>query len=285
MTPLRRRMIEDMKLKNLAPKTIEAYTMRVAAFARHFGRSPAVLSREEVRSYLLHLVQEKHVSWSVFNQTVAALRFLYEVTLDREGVMVRIRCPKQPKRLPIVLSLDEMARFFAAVIGIKHRVILMTAYGAGLRHSEVVALRVEDIDSHRMVLRIRQGKGRKDRYVMLSPRLLALLREYWMVARPTDWLFPGDVPGHHITGGSVHRICVQAARAAGLGKHVTLHTLRHSFATHLLEAGTDIRTIQMLLGHRNLKTTAIYTHVSPTAVEKTRSPLDLLGPLPGELHP
>jgi integrase/recombinase XerD len=282
MTPLRRRMIEDMKLKNLAPRTIEVYTMRVAAFARHFGRSPAVLSREEVRSYLLHLVQEKHVSWSVFNQTVAALRFLYEVTLDREGVMVRIRCPKQPKRLPIVLSLDEMARFFAAVIGIKHRAILMTAYAAGLRHSEVVALRVEDIDSHRMVIRVRQGKGRKDRYVMLSPRLLALLREYWKVARPTDWLFPGDVPGHHITGQSVHRACVQAARDAGLGKHVTLHTLRHSFATHLLEAGTDIRTIQVLLGHRNLKTTAIYTHVSPTAVENTPSPLDQLGPLPGE---
>jgi integrase/recombinase XerD len=169
-------------------------------------------------TYLLHLVQEKHVSWSVFNQTVAALRFLYEVTLDRAGVMVRIRCPKQPKRLPIVLSLDEMARFFAAVIGIKHRAILMTAYGAGLRHSEVVALRVEDIDSHCMVLRVRQGKGRKDRYVMLSPRLLALLREYWKVARPTDWLFPGDVPGHHITGRSVHRVCVQAARDAGLGK-------------------------------------------------------------------
>ncbi len=235
-------------------------------------------------TYLLHLVQEKHVSWSVFNQTVAALRFLYEVTLDRAGLMVRIRCPKQPKRLPIVLSLslDEMARFFAAVIGIKHRAILMTAYAAGLRHSEVVALRVEDIDSHRMVIRVRQGKGRKDRCVMLSPRLLALLREYWKVARPTDWLFPGDVPGHHITGQSVHRACVQAARDAGLGKHVTLHTLRHSFATHLLEAGTDIRTIQVLLGHRNLKTTAIYTHVSPTAVENTRSPLDQLGPLPGE---
>ena len=145
-----------------------------------------------------------------------------------------------------------------------------------------MALRVEDIDSHRMVLGVRQGKGRKDRYVMLSPRLLALLREYWKVARPTDWHFPGDVPGHHITGQSVHRACVQAARDAGLGKHVTLHTLRHSFATHLLEAGTDIRTIQVLLGHRNLKTTAIYTHVSPTAVENTRSPLDQLGPLPGE---
>lgn len=285
MTPLRQRMIEDMKLRNLAPRTIAVYTTRAAAFARHFGRSPEVLGREEIRSFLLYLVREKHVSWSVYNQTVAALRFLYEVTLDRHGVMVRVPCPKQPKKLPTVLSLDEMARFFGAVLGVKHRAILMTAYAAGLRISEVVALRVDDVDSQRMILRVRQGKGRRDRNVMLSPRLLALLREYWKVAKPTEWLFPGEVPGRPITAGSVHRICVQAARAAGLGKHVTIHTLRHSFATHLLEAGTDIRTIQVLLGHRNLKTTAVYTHVSPTAVEATRSPLDRLGPLPGESQP
>jgi integrase/recombinase XerD len=285
MTPLRQRMIEDMKLRNLAPRTIAVYTARAATFARHFGRSPEALGREEVRSFLLHLVREKHVSWSVYNQTVAALRFLYEVTLDRHGVMVHVPCPKQPKRLPTVLSLDEMARFFGAVLGVKHRAILMTAYAAGLRISEVVALRLDDIDSQRMILRVRQGKGRRDRNVMLSPRLLALLRQYWKVARPTEWLFPGEIPGQPITVGSVHRICVQAARAAGLGKHVTIHTLRHSFATHLLEAGTDIRTIQVLLGHRNLKTTAVYTHVSPTAVEATRSPLDRLGPLPGESPP
>ncbi len=233
MTPLRQRMIEDMKLRNLSPRTIEAYVMRAAGFARHFGRSPPALGREEVRSYLLHLVQEKKVSWSVYNQTVAALKFLYEVTLNREGVMVRVRCPKQPKKLPTVLSLDETARFFAAILSVKHRAILMTAYAAGLRLSEVVSLRVEDIDSQRMVIRVRQGKGRKDRNVMLSPRLLALLREYG----------------------------------------------------NLLEAGTNIRTIQMLLGHRNLKTTAIYTHVSPTAVEATQSPLERLAPLPGEPQP
>jgi integrase/recombinase XerD len=285
MTPLRRRMIEDMRLKNLATRTIEIYTGRVVAFARHFGRSPDALGREEVRSFLLHLVQEKHVCWSTYNQTVAALRFLYEVTLERQGVMVRIPCPKQPKRLPIVLSLEETARFFAAVLSIKHRAILMTAYAGGLRISEVVALRVDDIDSQRMVIRVRQAKGRKDRNVMLSPRLLALLRAYWKVARPTEWLFPGGVPGRPITVGSVHRICVQAAHAAGLGKHVTIHTLRHSFATHLLEAGTDIRTIQMLLGHRNLKTTAIYAHIAPTAVESTQSPLDRLAPIPGEPQP
>ena len=269
MTPLRQRMIEDMKLRNLSLRTIETYVMRAAGFARYYGRSPAALGREEVRAYLLHLVQQKKVSWSVYNQTVAALRFLYEVTLNREGVMVRVRCPKQPKKLPTVLSLDETARFFAAILSVKHRAILMTAYAAGLRLSEVVGLRVEDIDSQRMVIRVRQGKGRKDRNVMLSPRLLTLLREYWKAAKPTDWLFPGEVPGNPITDGSVNRICAQAARAAGLGKHVTVHTLRHSFATHLLEGGTNIRTIQMLLGHRNLKSTAIYMHVSPAAVEAT----------------
>jgi site-specific recombinase XerD len=278
-------MIEDMKLRNLAPKTIEVYVSRVASFARYFGRSPEALGREEVRSYLLHLVHEKHVCWSSFNQTVSGLRFLYEVTLGREGVLVHIACPKQPKKLPVVLSLEEVARFFAAIVGLKQRAILMTAYAAGLRVSEVVALRVDDIDSQRMVLRIRQAKGRRDRYVMLSPRLLAVLREYWKAARPAEWLFPGDIPGRPLTAGTVRRVCVQAARDAGLGKHVTVHTLRHSFATHLLEAGTDLRTIQVLLGHRNLKTTAVYTHISPLAVETTRSPLDQLGPLPGEPHP
>jgi len=285
MTPLRRRMIDDMQLRNLAPRTIKAYVSRVGTFARHFGRSPEALGPDDVRAYLLHLVQVKHVSWSVYNQTVAALKFLYEVTLERQGVMQRIRCPKQPKKLPTVLSTGEITRFFAAILGLKHRAILMTAYAAGLRISEVVALRIDDIDSQRMVIRVRQAKGRKDRYVMLSPRLLALLRDYWKVARPTQWLFPGDVPPHPITAGAVHHICVQAARAAGLGKHVTVHTLRHSFATHLLEAGTDIRTIQTILGHRNLKTTAIYTHVSPAAVEATQSPLDRLATLPGEPRP
>jgi site-specific recombinase XerD len=285
MTPLRRRMIDDMQLRNLAPRTIDAYARRVAAFARHFGRSPDALGPEDVRAYLLHLVQEKHVSWSLYNQTVAALKFLYEVTLERPGVLHRIKCPKQPKTLPTVLSTEEVTRFFAAIRGLKHRAILMTAYAAGLRISEVVALRPDDIDSQRMVIRVRQAKGRKDRYVMLSPRLLGLLREYWKAARPTGWLFPGEVPGRPISGKAVQSSCARAARTAGLGKHVTVHTLRHSFATHLLEAGTDIRTIQVLLGHRNLKTTAIYTHVAPTAGETTRSPLDRLAALPGVPQP
>jgi site-specific recombinase XerD len=285
MTPLRSRMIEDMKLKNLSARTINIYVRRVIKFAEHFGRSPKQLGRDDVRSYLLHLIREKKVSWSVYNQTLAAMRLLYEVTLGRKDVLERIPFPKQPKRLPVVLSLDEVTRVFARLGDIKHRAILITAYAAGLRLSEVIGLRVDDIDSKRMVIRVRQAKGRKDRYVMLSPRLLALLREYWKVVRPTDWLFPGNVPGKSVTGKAVHNVCVRAAEDAGLSKHVTVHTLRHSFATHLLEAGTDLRTIQVLLGHSKLETTAIYTHVSPAAVQATRSPLDQLGPLPGESRP
>ena len=285
MTPLRRRMIEDMELKNLSTKTVNTYVARVYNFAAHFGRSPERLGHDDVRAYLLFLIQEKKVSWSVYNQTRCALRFLYEVTLGRKDVLERIPFPKQAKRLPVVLSTDEVAAFFAALVDVKHRAILMTAYAAGLRLSEVIGLRVDDVDSKRMVIRVRQAKGRRDRYVMLSPRLLALLREYWKLERPTDWLFPGDVPGNSITGKAVHKICVRAAEDAGLGKHVTVHTLRHSFATHLLEAGTDIRTIQILLGHRKLETTAIYTHVSPAAVEATQSPLDRIQPLPGEARP
>jgi integrase/recombinase XerD len=285
MTPLRRRMIEDMKLKNLSARTINTYVSRVYNFATHFGRSPERLGRDDVRAYLLFLIQEKNVSWSVYNQTLCALRFCYEVTLGRKDVLERIPFPKQATRLPVVLSTDEVAAFFAALVDVKHRAILMTAYAAGLRLSEVIGLRVDDVDSKRMVIRVRQAKGRRDRYVMLSPRLLALLREYWKLERPTDWLFPGDVPGNPITGKAVHKICVRAAEDAGLGKHVTVHTLRHSFATHLLEAGTDIRTIQILLGHRKLETTAVYTHVSPAAVEATQSPLDRIQPLPGEARP
>jgi integrase/recombinase XerD len=285
MTPLRQRMIEDMGLRNLSPRTIEVYVRRVAAFARHFGKSPELLGPPEIRTYLVHLVRERHVSWSYYNQTVAALRFLYNVSLGRDELLKRIACPKLPKKLPVVLSPDEVVRFFQAVPGLKHRALLMTAYAAGLRISEVVALTVEDIDSRRMVLRVRQGKGRKDRYVMLSPRLLEVLRAYWKAARPAHWLFPGQVEGRPLTAGSAHRVCVQASHAAGLGKHVTVHTLRHSFATHLLEAGTDIRTIQLLLGHRELRTTAIYTHVAPATLETTPSPLDRLAPLPGEARP
>jgi site-specific recombinase XerD len=269
-------MIEDMRLRNFAPGTVAVYVNCVARFARHFGKSPGLLGPDDVRAYLLHLIEQRRSSWSYYNQNLQALRFLYNVTLDRDWVLKHLACPKRPKRLPVVLSGEELVRFFAAIDGLKHRASLMTAYAAGLRVSEVAALRVEDIDSRRMVIRVRQGKGSKDRYVMLSPKLLGLLRAYWKAARPRVWLFPGSDPGRPITTSAVRKACQRAREAAGLGKHVTVHTLRHSFATHLLEAGTDLRTIQVLLGHHSPRTTAVYTHVSPAAVRATASPLDRL---------
>jgi integrase/recombinase XerD len=199
MTPLRRRMIDDMSLRNLAPKTIESYVQRVSGFARYFKTSPEHLGPDHVRAYLLHLVHERRLSWSHFNQVRSALRFLYSVTLKQEWVMQDIVCAKKPRSLPVVLSLDELTRFFAAITNLKHRAILMTAYAAGLRLSEVTHLRVADIDSQRMVIRVRQGKGQKDRYVMLSQKLLVVLREYWRVARPQDYLFPGVQPDRPIS--------------------------------------------------------------------------------------
>jgi site-specific recombinase XerD len=286
MTPLRQRMIEDMKLRNYAPLTIKVYVERVVTFAKHFGKSPRRLGAADVRAYLLFLVQEKHASWSYYGQAISALRFLYRTTLGKKWVLEGVVSPKKPKMLPVVLSPAEVTQFFEAVTGLKHRAILLTAYAAGLRVSEVVALRVEDIDSRRMVIRIRQAKGQKDRYVMLSPRLLTILREYWKAARPTQFLFPGNIPDRPITTRTVEKACRDAREAAGLGKHVTVHTLRHSFATHLLEAGTDIRIIQVLLGHRSLRTTAVYTHVSAATLEATQSPLDrLASPTEGRPQP
>jgi site-specific recombinase XerD len=276
MTPLRRRMIDDMTLRNLAPRTIQAYVERVADFTRHFGISPEHLGPDQIRTYLLHLAQQRRVSWSHFNQTRSALRFLYRVTLARDWVVEGVVCPKQPRKLPVVLSLDEVAQFFAAITNLKHRAILITAYAAGLRVSEVVGLRCDDIDSRRMVIRLRQAKGRKDRYVMLSPRLLTLLRSYWKAVRPKDYLFPGRHPDRPIAPRTVQLVCQTALSVSGLKKRVSPHTLRHSFATHLLEGGTDLRTIQILLGHRSLNSTARYTHVATAALRSTRSPLDRL---------
>jgi integrase/recombinase XerD len=275
MTPLRRRMIQDMQLRNFAPRTITVYVNCVARFARHFAESPELLGPDDVRAYLLHLIEQQQ-SWGYYNLHLQALRFLYNVTLGRPEVIEHLPCPKRPKRLPVVLSPEEVTRFFAAVARLNHRALLITAYAAGLRVSEVAALRVEDVDSQRMVLRVRQGKGRTDRYVMLSPKLLELLRAYWKAARPKTWLFPGLDPDRPISAAAVMKACRQAWRASGLEKHVTVHALRHSFATHLLEAGTDLRTIQVLLGHQSPRTTAVYTHVSPDALRATASPLDRL---------
>jgi site-specific recombinase XerD len=276
MTPLRKRFIEDMELIGLSDNTQLAYIRAVAQFALFFGKSPEQLGREEIRTYLLYLLRKKRVSKSTYRQVLSALRLLYRTTLGKDWLIEGIRHPRSEQKLPVVMSMDEVDRFFDALESLKHRAILMTAYGAGLRVSEVVALRVTDIDSERMMIRVFQGKGRKDRYVMLGREVLAVLREYWKAARPKDFLFPGRGKSGHITTSVVHRAVKRAMHKAGLTKNISTHTLRHSFATHLLENGTDLRIIQMLLGHRSLKTTAVYTHVSRKRLESTRSPLDLL---------
>jgi site-specific recombinase XerD len=278
MTPLRQRMREDMQMRNLSPNTQTVYLRAVARFALHYHKPPDQLGVQEVRTYLIHLINERQVAPSTFNLVRCALRFFYTVTLNRAWVLDRIVCQKEPKQLPVVLSSEEVRALFAATRRLKSRALLMTLYAAGLRVSEVTALQVTDIDSQRMAIRVRQGKGNKDRYVMLSPILLGVLREYWRKYRPTTWLFPGATPDRPMTSQAVRCLCVTAGRRARLNKRISPHTLRHTFATHLLEAGTDIRTIQALLGHRSLRTTALYTYVSLDKVAATKSPLDLLQP-------
>ena len=276
MTPLRRRMTEDMTVRNLSPYTQRNYLFAIARFARHFDTSPADLGPEHLRAYLNHLIVQKVSSW-YFNINVAALRFLYTITLERDWVLAKLPFQKRPRKLPTVLSIEEVTRFLASIPEGKMRTVLVTAYAAGLRVFEVVALRVCDIDNKRMVLRIADGKGSKERLVMLSPRLLELLRIYWKAEHPrSEWLFPGRDPDQHISIRRVQLACQIARESAGIGKHITMHTLRHSFATHLLEAGTDVCTIKLLLGHRSLSTTARYLHVATNTVCAVPSPLDRL---------
>ena len=276
MTQLRQRMIEDLHIRNFSPHTIEAYIRCVAKFAQHFGTSPDQLGPEHVRDYQLFLLQQQKSSWAVLNQTVCALRFFYQQTLGRKQMIDFIPFPKPVKKLPVVLSQAEISALLQATRNLKHRTILSTLYATGLRVSEAANLRVSDIDSGRQLIAVRQGKGRKDRFVILSPTLLELLRRYWRAYRPTPYLFQGDIPGRPISRDGIHYTCQKAATAANLTKPVSPHTLRHCFATHLLEAGTDLRTIQLLLGHTSLRTTAIYLHVSNLALRSTTSPLDLL---------
>ena len=275
ISPLRRRMLEDMTVRNLSPATQQSYIYAVAKFSRHFHRSPERLDAEDVRAYQLHLIAQRR-SWSHINQTVSALRFFYGVTLGRPDANERIVAAREPQRLPVVLSGEEVVRFLEAVPVLRNRVALTTAYGAGLRVAEVAALETAAIDSSRMLIRIVEGKGGKDRYVMLSPQLLQILRTYWRLARPGRWLFPGQDPAQPVSVATLQEACREAARRAELGKPVTVHTLRHSFATHLLEAGTDIRIIQALLGHARLSTTARYTQVATHLIADTASPLDRL---------
>lgn len=285
MTPLRQRFSDDLRLRNYAPRTIGTYVSRVAAFARHFGRSPDQLGPEDIRTFQLHLL-EQHVSWSSFNQAVCALRFLYGTTLGRPEQLPMIPYGKRPKRLPSVLAPQEVLRLIEAADAGRDRVFVQVAYGCGLRLSELVHLQVTDIDSARMVVHVRQGKGAKDRLVPLSDRLLEELRAYWRLYRPAIWLFPGDKPGQPISGSNMQRRFRKLVQRVGLTKPCSLHTLRHSYATHLLEAGVDLLRLKMLLGHRTLETTARYLHVSTDRLRQTPSLLDLLVlPRPADASP
>ena len=273
MSPLRRRMIEDMTIRKFAPKTQHDYLQRVKNFTAYLGRSPDTASSEDVRRYQLHLTA-RGVGVPTVNQTVSTLRFFFKVTLARPDLVERTAFVREPRKLPVVLSPEEVVRLLDAAPSLKYKAALSVAYGAGLRASEVVALKVSDIVSQRMVIRVEQGKGRKDRYVMLSPHLLDLLRAWWKLARPQGWLFPGQNRLNPLTTRQLNRACHAAADRAGINKRVSLHTLRHSFATHLLEQNIDIRVIQVLLGHAKLDTTALYTRVATKTIQQVMSPLD-----------
>ena len=282
MTPLRQRMIEDMQLRNLAPVTQRNYIAHATAFAQFYGKSPEVLDQEAVREYLLYLLNERKLSPDGVNQQVSALKFLYLTTLEMPWTDEDFPRAKRPYKLPVVLSHEEVVLFFDHVPSLRYRAALMICYGAGLRVSEAVAVKISDIDSKRMLLRVEQGKGGKDRYAMLSPRLLEVLRIYWRAARPKVYLFPSWRTGKHLNANSLQQACRDAWQRSGLRKRVTVHTLRHSFATHLLENGTDVRVIQVLLGHSLIETTARYAAVTPQLIGATLSPLDRLDKQPAK---
>ena len=273
MSPLRRRMIEDMSIRKFAPKTQHDYLQRVKNFAAFLGRSPDTASFEDVRRYQLHLTTSG-VGAPTLNQAVSTLRFFFRVTLKRHDILEHTHFIREPRKLPVVLSPEEVARLLDAAPGLKYKAALSVAYGAGLRASEVISLKIGDIDSERMVIRVEQGKGRKDRYVMLSRHLLELLRAWYKAARPQGWLFPGRDRVQPMTTRQLNRACHAAAQMAEINKRVSLHTLRHSFATHLLEQNIDVRVIQVLLGHAKLDTTALYTRVATKTISEVMSPLE-----------
>ena len=288
MTALRQRMFEDMQVRNLALNTQMSYVQQVSLFARHFNKPPELLGPEDIRSYQVYLTNEKKLATGSILIAVSALRFLYNVSLKKDWVFADvIPAPKKPQRLPVVLSPEEVLQFLGCVGNSKHRAILTTCYAAGLRISEAVHLKPTDIDRQRMVIRVEQGKGQKDRYVMLSPKLLETLCGYWRAVRPQGGrLFDGNVDGHPITTDAVELACRKARRLSRIRKPITPHSMRHAFAVHLLESGTDVRTIQLLLGHRSLATTARYLRIATSKVCSASSPLDLLPrPIPVEPPP
>jgi integrase/recombinase XerD len=284
ITPLRQRMIDDMRMRKLSPKTQSSYIRVVKRFASFLGRSPDSASTEDLRRYQLYLIDHGISSISL-NTAITGLKFLFETTLDRPELLKKMHTVHEPRKLPVVLSREEVARLLAAVDNLKHQTALSVAYGAGLRASEVVSLKISDVDSQRMTLRVEQGKGSKDRYAMLSPVLLERLRTWWKFAHaqgkmlPGGWLFPGLDPIDPLSTRQLNRAVKAAAEAAGIDKRVSMHTLRHSFATHLLEQKVDIRVIQVLLGHKKLETTALYAQVATDILREVVSPIETLQPV------
>ncbi len=276
ISPLRQRMIDDMTARRFSGDTQRDYVRNVRNFTAFLGRSPDTATSDDLRRFQLHMAQQQISPWSI-NAAIAALRFFFIVTLERPDLVRLLRIVNEPRRAPVVLSQEEVALLLQAAPGLKYKAALSVAYGAGLRVSEVAHLKVSDIDSDRMTLRVEQGKGQRDRYVMLSPQLLELLREWWHATRPQVWLFPGQNPINPMTARQLNRAVTAAKILAGISKRVSPHTLRHSFATHLLEQGVDIRVIQVLLGHAKLETTALYTRVAVNTVRDIKSPLERLG--------
>jgi integrase/recombinase XerD len=286
MGQLRDRMEQDLKLRGVSPATIRNYLLYCRKFAAFFMRSPEQLGAAEVRAFLLHEIEVEQLAYASYRQVCAALKFLYSVTLGRPGEVSRIPFPKrQPSALPKVLTGDELTAFFAALRKAKYRALFMTCYAAGLRLGEVCHLRVTDIDSARKVIHVRTGKGGKHRLTVLSPRLLEGLRAYWRLARPSVWLFPGTRPERPVAPDTARKVFQRACAQAGLPLRYTPHSLRHSFATHLLDAGTDLVLIQHLLGHASIHTTSRYTHVSLARLQQAPSPFDRLPALPAEGKP
>lgn len=282
MSPLRKRMLQELKIRGRSENTQKSYVERIAQLSQHFGQSPEQLGPEEIRAYQVYLLEYRRVSISHLSQFVAAARFLYGTTLEKDWAIKKIPHPKRPKKLPEVISEEEVKQLLNSIVNLKHRAIMTTLYGAGLRVSEGCQLAIGDIDSKRMVIRIRQAKGAKDRYVPLPAFMLQTLRAYWKQRRPDTILFPGRRSDRPISTRHVYQVCVDAARAAGISKHTTPHSLRHSFATHMLEQGANILDVQAILGHASLKSTSRYLHVSSKALRAAPSPLDAIMKQPGQ---
>jgi site-specific recombinase XerD len=274
MTELRKRMLQEMQLRNYSKRSIRTYLASISQLAKYYGRSPDQISRQEIKDYLLYLINDKQLSKSTINQAISAIKVLQVDVLGQKWETVQVQRPKLPKDLPVVLSKKEVEKILAVTINLKHRAAIMVAYSGGLRLGEVCMLKPTDIDASRKQVRIALGKGQKTRYTLLSPTLLATLREYWLRYHPQVYLFEGRKKGHPISHGALRKAFDNSCGKAGIKKDVCFHTLRHSFATHLLEQGTNLRIIQHLLGHRSIKTTTLYTHLVNFSIEKITSPLD-----------